>query len=98
MTDMNTVDDRLKWFVEWMRNKLAQPKNLAKGDWRNDSDSDLFGRIEAEMRELKTELFDAESPDPEKIIKECADVANFCFMLADFVRSNPNNYLSEEGP
>lgn len=92
MTTMNTVDDRLSWFIERMRQKLSEPKNLAKPDWRADGDTALFKRIEDEMEELKTELFDAARPVPERIIKECADVANFCFMLADFVRSNPHHY------
>jgi hypothetical protein len=92
MTDMNTVNDRLDWFVHEMRRKLAEPKNIAKGDWREMGDASLFQRVEDEFRELKVELFDVARPVPEKIIKECADVANFCFMLADFVRSNPHHY------
>jgi hypothetical protein len=89
MTDMSTVDDRLGWFIEKMRSKLAVSKNLAKGDWRTASENYLVKRIDEEIVELKVELFDAPRSDPEKIIKECADVANFAFMLADWVQAHP---------
>ena len=89
MTDMSTVDDRLGWFIEKMRSKLAVSKNLAKGDWRSMTDNYLIRRIDDEVAELKVELFDVARTDPERIIKECADVANFAFMLADWVQAHP---------
>jgi hypothetical protein len=92
MTDMSTVDDRLGWFIEKMRSKLAVSKNLAKGDWRDASENYLVKRIDEEIVELKIELFDAARPDPEKIIKECSDVANFAFMLADWVKAHPEEF------
>lgn len=92
MTDMNTVDDRLGWFVEQMRGKLAVSKNLAKGDWREATENYLVKRIDDEIVELKTELFDVARPVPERVIKECSDVANFCFMLADWVKAHPEHF------
>lgn len=92
MTDMNTVDERLKPFFEQMRQKLMEPKNLAKGDWRESSENYLIRRIEDELKELKAEIFDVARPVPERIIKECADTANFCFMLADWVKAHPEHF------
>jgi hypothetical protein len=92
MTDMSTVDDRLGWFIEKMRSKLSESKNLSKGDWRTASENYFVKRIDDEVVELKIELFDVARPDPEKIIKECADVANFAFMLADWVKAHPEAF------
>lgn len=89
MTDMNTINERLDVFVARMREKLSEPKNLAKGDWREADENYLVGRIDDEVRELKIELFDVDRPVPERIIKECADIANFAFMLADWVKAHP---------
>jgi len=89
MTDMSTVDDRLGWFIEKMRSKLSESKNLSKMDWRTAPENYFVKRIDDEVDELKTELFDVARTDPERIIKECADVANFAFMLADWVQAHP---------
>lgn len=72
----------LSAFLVIMRAKLSLPKNVAKGDWRNDSDGALFERAEQELAELGRLLIDNPLNSGE-ICKEAADVANFVAMIAD---------------
>ncbi len=66
------------WFAEQMERKLA--KNDHKGGWKNCELQYLSMRLTQERKEL----YDAiESKDAQRIIDECADVSNFCLMLAD---------------
>lgn len=90
--DLPEIEKRLTWFMDRMRAKMAEPKNLAKGDWRESDEYYCLQRMEQELDELKTELFDVARPVPERIIKECSDVANFAFMLADWVKAHPEHF------
>jgi len=77
---------------EQMR-KLRLPENRSKGSWENDHPLTLFVRLTEEVRELREELhlsfsFSSHSSmlrreDLDKILSECADVANFAAMIAD---------------
>jgi len=66
----------VRWFAERMERKLQQ--NDHKGGWNNDSFHALLRRMREEVDELES----AQS-DQEKLIDECADVANFAMMIAE---------------
>lgn len=78
------------WFAGEMEKKLALPKNRAKGNqenWRGDPPWSLVERLLDETVEVQ-QCFVSDSEnitvtDLPKLIKECADVANFAMMIAD---------------
>jgi hypothetical protein len=86
MTTMNLVEPRLAWFVEEMRAKLALPRNQAKGEWRNNSEWGLLFMLRDEVNELEQimDSFAMGETTEAEVIKECADVAGFAMMLADW--------------
>jgi NTP pyrophosphatase (non-canonical NTP hydrolase) len=59
--------------------------NDHKDGWDECSLGYLFGRLGEEVQELK-EAMQAIDRDPELIVSEAADVANFAMMIADNVR------------
>jgi NTP pyrophosphatase (non-canonical NTP hydrolase) len=72
----------VQWFAEMMELKLQD--NDTKDGWKNCSPEDLLDRVGDEFEELTNALLvDA---NPRDIIKECADVANFCMMIADIMK------------
>jgi hypothetical protein len=44
------------WFAERMKAKLREPRNEAKGGWRDDGYLELMSRLSEECRELETEI------------------------------------------
>jgi hypothetical protein len=82
-------------FAKRMEAKLA--KNRHKGDregWLKDHPWELVERMLDETVEVQ-QSFTAhsegiDSPNPEKTADECADVANFCMMVADRVTYSAN--------
>jgi hypothetical protein len=72
---------------------LNEPKNLGKGGWENCENDYLVYQMYQECRELCRELerkmscFIGTEDRKEKILKECADVANFVMMIADNVKA-----------
>jgi glutathionyl-hydroquinone reductase len=70
----NSVD----WFSKQMERKLK--KNDHKGGWRNCELQYLSMRLTQERKELTEAIA---SKDFQKIIDECADIANFAMMIAD---------------
>lgn len=71
----------LKWFNGYMLGKL-EAKSYKGLSWRNESSEDLYKAMIKECGELWDEI-NRKDRDKEKIIKECADVANFTMMIAD---------------
>ena len=70
------------WFAEQMELKLRQ--NDHKTDWRQEKTSRLYCLMQDEEFELRNELLkELASSDETRIIKECADIANFAMMIAD---------------
>lgn len=72
------------WFATRMKLKLREPRNEAKGGWRDDHFLDLFVRLEEECNELYDSIdmnarYDA-------IISEACDVAAFAMFIADKAR------------
>lgn len=70
-------------FAKRMEAKLSL--NRRKGDrdgWLKMSERELLDRIDDERLELHEAWMCSVTPD-EAIAMECADVANFCMMLAD---------------
>lgn len=57
-------------------------RNDSKGGWNRMDRKQLMARLNDEIRELKIEIYDA-VPRPKRILRECADVANFVMMIAD---------------
>ena len=66
------------WFARQMEIKLKE--NDHKSDYRNESLQYLSMRLTQERKELTEAL---KSRDQIKIIRECADIANFAMMIAD---------------
>ena len=59
--------------------------NDHKGGWQDMTPEEVLERINEEVGELETEVFKL-SIDPDRIVREAVDVANFCMMLVDNVR------------
>lgn len=74
----------VKKFAEAMIEKLNEPKNLAKSNWKECNTCYLFDRLEQEVSELRVEII-GDNTSEKAILKECADVANFAMMIADKV-------------
>lgn len=74
------VDDRtaVKLFGVHMTAKLRA--NSHKAHWSTVSQDWLFDRLCEEVAELSKAL---DGGDPESIVSECSDVANFCLFIAD---------------
>jgi len=68
----------VQWFAEQMELKLRE--NDDKGGWKRCSIEFLLDRLQDEMMELDVSI---QRGIPELLVAECADVANFCMMLAD---------------
>ena len=73
-----SIIPQVLWFSKQMEAKLEA--NRYKGGWADTSEGWLYERAVGEMRELAVALH---SQNPELVIKECADVANFMMMIAD---------------
>jgi len=61
--------------------------NAHKGGWKNNLAEELLERLHEEVEELERAIM--EDDNPQNIAKECADVANFCMMIADVVGGLP---------
>lgn len=87
LIDRPNVDLKVDRFKQLMLYKLK--KNAHKGGWKNMSLQELYNRLDDEMMELlqSLEIFvqDTVKNNPMKVAFECADVANFCMMIADVV-------------
>lgn len=83
LVDLSAVDA----LANAMRLKLRS--NARKGHWADIPFADLFSMLSEEVRELDGALLnllcnDGASNDTTKaVLMECADVANFCAMIAD---------------
>jgi NTP pyrophosphatase (non-canonical NTP hydrolase) len=71
-------------FAEAMATELAN--NRHKGGWESEKVPWLLNRAEQELRELKTAI--RKKRNPNEVLSEAADVANFCMMIVD-------NYTAE---
>lgn len=91
---MSEIRDEVKWFSVRMEQKLKA--NDDKGGWDNCSKDDLLDSMKDELGEM----IDAASrigyscfcghsisdKEVQKLINECADIANFAMMIADNAR------------
>lgn len=71
----------VEWFADAMERKLRA--NDHKRHWSNMSIQYLSMRLTQERKELYRAVAEG---DPEKVLAEAADVANFAMMLADMVK------------
>ena len=78
---VKAVREPVRWFAEQMERKLRE--NDHKSHWRGESVLDLWPLMRKELDELNTAF--AKNLPPERIVEECADVANYLMMLADNV-------------
>jgi len=69
-------------FAMIMEGRLQEHED--RGGWRDEPLDYLFKRLVEEMGELSAALLGHK--DKEKMIRECADVANFAMMIADDLR------------
>lgn len=65
---------------EGMIERLLDPRNMGKGDWRKDLDKLLMLKLIDEVNELRLAL---KSKNVKDIKHEAADVANFAMMIYD---------------
>lgn len=72
------------WFAMRIKLKMREPRNEAKGGWRNCGFTLLSRRMVEEQRELFEELDGDQSLDA--IISECCDVAFYAMAVADRAR------------
>ena len=77
----------VQWFAEEMERKLQ--RNDHKSGWRGEALQYLSMRLTQERKEFADALA---SKDKERIISECADIANFAMMIAD--NFNTGEYLT----
>ena len=66
-------------FTAIMESKLSE--NESKDGWTNEWFSYLLDRVREELKELEKAV--NEDCPPQEIAREAADVANFCYMVAD---------------
>lgn len=81
--------ESVKWFAGIMEQTLQKHDDKKGSDgWLNDDIYGLFGRLREESDEIEELIihYDYEKDESLKLIKECADVANFAMMIADSVR------------
>lgn len=88
--DAQERDGCVEWFSGYMREKLNEPRNVAKGTWRNEHVAALEARLYDEVRELSEALSEYANgrKNEEAIIREAADVANFALIIADRIRQS----------
>lgn len=91
MTDMIDVSPRVGVFFGEMLRKLSDPENQNKRDWRGYSAKWILTRIEEELAEVREAM---ERKDGVAVAEECADVANFAFMLADMCKTHADSAIS----
>ena len=78
------IRNEVKSFALLMETKLR--KNDYKGGWEKESFTYLFGRLDDEMKELNRAVASAKT-DYNRITDELVDVANFCMMISDNIKS-----------
>ena len=83
MSSARSYEPALDRFVNVMRAKLAKPENIAKPHWRQCDLQFLVQRLEDEVQEMKEAI---DEGSKKSIRLECADVANFAMMIADWHR------------
>ena len=83
---MTDIRKEVIGFAEQMELKLRRDDGK-KGGWDDLSIQFLFSRIQDEVKELEEEI-NNNIFDNDAVVKECADVANFCMMLAQNVNKD----------
>jgi hypothetical protein len=71
---------RIDQFCAAMKDKLSQPRNVAKSDWRATHPMDLYWMLHGEAGEL---LHAFRHEDCVAVAGEAIDVADFAFMIWD---------------
>jgi hypothetical protein len=95
MMRQETIYSALYSFVVVMKDKLDESILKGKTGWRDFDVNWLWMRAQGELGELYAELM-APNPDPSKVSKEAADVANFMMMIADKVKEDHEQQRSED--
>lgn len=73
--------EAVQWFSGQMLQKLRE--NQHKGDWQSMTVIELYAELYGEFTELMEAL---KKHEPEEIVRECADVANYAMFIADKIR------------
>lgn len=71
---------RIDRFCAAMKEKLSQPRNVAKSDWRDQHPMDLYWMLHGEAGEL---MHAFRHEDCSAVGGEAVDVANIAFMIWD---------------
>ena len=79
----------VKAFAESMEKTLKNHDHRKHG-WNDMHVLSLFNLMQAECDELEEELLQ-ETQDPDRIVSECTDIANYCMMISDKVKYQFSN-------
>ena len=69
-------------------------KNDHKGGWEDMTPRQIMTRILQEVEELRKAIY-RQDPEPDEMISEATDIANFCMMLVDNIQRSLPNPLDE---
>ena len=70
----------VRWFAGRMERELAAHERL--GGWKSEGSMWLFVRLREELAKLFSAIHAAKI-DPERVVKEAADLSNYAMMIAD---------------
>jgi hypothetical protein len=82
------IESAVDWFSRRMKRTLLLPKNLKKGGWDTCYFSFLLRRLKEEVAEVEEVLSILPPSNPDRVIRECTDVANIAMMIADKINQN----------
>lgn len=76
------------WFAMRVKLKMREPRNEAKGGWRDTPIAKLEQLLHQEVRELfqAIELWERRGGGEDAVINEACDVAAYAMMIADSLR------------
>jgi len=84
--------ESVQWFSGEMEKQLSKHDEDCGESWKKHGVLSLFEHLEREVIELRLALQDAIQSfdvEDEKVIEDCADVANLAMMVADVTRHRP---------
>lgn len=82
MTDHKRGELEIRQFSAAIMERLNDPRNIEKGDWKHMQRGELLSALIHEVGELTEEVSDT-IPDYERVRAEAADVGALAMMLAD---------------
>lgn len=83
MTIRQSIRYAVKWFASQM--EIVLRENAFKCGWQSSTDSYLLKKLEEHYNDLQNLIYqnEKEPADPEKVIRQAIDIANYAMMIAD---------------